>query len=185
MDAEMVRDAILHTSGTLNRTPGGPPVELEVRDDGEVVIAANRSVPTNQWRRTVYVTSRRNYHPAMLGSFDVPIMATNCTQRDHSTVVTQSLALLNDPFMTRQADHFAGRVLQEAGTLAQAQIDRAFWLAYLRAPTTGESLWAATLLLDQQQQYAAAGVAAEDGVRKGLANLCHMLLCSNEFLYVE
>ena len=87
--------------------------------------------------------------------------------------------------MIDQADHFAGRVLQEAGKFAQARIDRAFRIAYLRSPTTEESLWAATLLLDQQQKYEEAGVAPEDGVRKALANLCHMLLCSNEFLYVE
>ena len=185
MDAEIVRDAILATSGKLNPAAGGPSVALEVRADGEVVVAVNQATPTNQWRRTIYITSRRNYHPTMLGSFDTPIMATNCTQRNRSTVVTQSLALLNDQFMIDQADHFAGRVLQEAGKFAQARIDRAFRIAYLRSPTTEESLWAATLLLDQQQKYEEAGVAPEDGVRKALANLCHMLLCSNEFLYVE
>jgi hypothetical protein len=186
LEAEIVRDLVLATSGKLDRTRGGPPVPLEVRDDGEVAIATQGlPTPTSQWQRSLYILSRRNYHPTFLGSFDLPVMSTNCTRRDPSTVVTQSLTLLNDQFMLEQAEHFAQRVIRETNGSAQSRIERAFQLAYSGKPTPHEFAWAATLLLDQAANYRAAGESGEKCDQKALASLCHMLLCSNQFLYVE
>ena len=185
LEAEIVRDAVLATSGRLDRSEGGPSVPLVIQGNGEVAIAEGNPTPTSHYRRTIYITSRRNYHPAMLGNFDAPVMATNCTCRDQSTVVTQSLTLLNDKFMLDQADYFAERVTNEVANSFLDRVDYAFRLAYQRPPTSEEALWSATLLLDQRNNYEQSDLSPADRDQKSLASLCHMLLCSSEFLYVE
>ena len=186
MDAETVRDAILCTSGKLNRVQGGLPLPLTVNDDGEVVLAMDQMpTPDSHFRRSLYITSRRNYHPTFVGSFDMPVMATNCTRRNSSTVVTQSLTLLNSEFMLRQADHFSDKVRSMAEETPQSRVDHAFRLAYQRLPTTDESVWAAALLLDQVANYRQNGDTAEQSKQLALSRLCQMLLCSNEFLYLQ
>ena len=42
LESEVVRDSILAVSGTLNRTMGGPPVPINARPDGMVVVAKDR-----------------------------------------------------------------------------------------------------------------------------------------------
>src|SRR5207302_188536 len=111
LESEAIRDAVLAVSGTLDRTMGGPPIPIEPRPDGLVVVGSKGlPTPTAAWRRSLYLFARRNYNLTLLGVFDQPVMATNCVRRVHSAVPLQSLTLLNDAFMLEQADHFAARV---------------------------------------------------------------------------
>ena len=76
------------------------------------------------------------------------------------------------------------RVLQQAGTDQQAQIEAAFALALGRRPD-GEELAAAQELLAKHaaRLQNEAGTSAEQ-TNAALASLCQMLLNTNEFLYV-
>jgi hypothetical protein len=141
--------------------------------------------PTSRWRRSLYLTSRRNYHVPLMRVFDMPVITTNCARRDRSAVVLQSLTLLNDAFVTDQAEAFADRVAQVAGSDQEARIDLAFQLALARKPDTDERVWSATLLDDQSVHYCAAQAAPTDAQRMALVSLCHMLLNCSEFLYVD
>jgi len=115
----------------------------------------------------------------------MPVITTNCARRDRSAVVLQSLTLLNDAFVTDQAEAFADRVAQVAGSDQEARIDLAFQLALARKPDTDERVWSATLLDDQSVHYCAAQAAPTDAQRMALVSLCHMLLNCSEFLYVD
>ncbi|MGD9723244.1 MAG: PSD1 and planctomycete cytochrome C domain-containing protein [Pirellulales bacterium] len=187
LDAEIVRDAILAVSGQLDPSLGGPPLPLETRPDGSVVIQEKQlPSPAAKSRRSIYVLARRNYHLSMLNVFDQPAMATNCPRRDRSAVVLQSLAMLNDDFVVEQAGHFARRVRNAAGSGDwNAQIDLAFRIALARSPSTQESEWSQRLLAEHAAEYSTGELAAEEVELKSLAHLCHMLLGSNEFLYVQ
>ena len=184
LDSEQVRDAILVVSGKLDRTMGGPPIPLDPRADGMVVIKSDAlPTPTSQWRRTVYVLARRNYHMTLMRVFDQPIVARNCAYRQPSAVVTQSLALLNDEFVNQQAAFLAERVLNsDADTSPAQQILTAWKIVLGRTPDAEESNWAAELLKRHHETFAEAG--AEAPQREALTQLCHMLLNSSEFLYV-
>jgi hypothetical protein len=185
LESEIVRDTLLAVGGKLDLTMGGPPVPLEARPDGMVVVKEQGlPTPTSKWRRSVYLLARRNYHPSLLNVFDHPVMSTHCTSRSASAVVSQSLTMLNDAFVLEQGEALADRVLKHGAGAAVAQIEAAFRIALGRKPGPQESLWSVELLRRQAQRLEAAGVAPEPAARRALAHLCHVLLNTSEFLYV-
>jgi hypothetical protein len=179
LESEVIRDAILTASGALDRRQGGPPVPIEPHEDGLVVVQTKGLPPTAAYRRSLYLFARRNYNMTLLGVFDQPVMATNCTRRIQSAVPLQSLTLLNDAFMLEQAECFAARVADLAPS-REKQVETAFRIAFARKPTKEESTAALDLLAKVQARYA----GQPQPERKALTTLCHMLLCTNEFLYI-
>ena len=61
----------------------------------------------------------------------------------------------------------------------------AFQLALARKPTEIETAWCADLLSYQREVYLKEGQSAEAAARQALVQLCHTLLNTSEFLYVE
>ena len=186
LSSEAIRDAMLATSGVLDRTMGGPPVNTDVLADGRVIVPNNdQETPTSHLRRSVYTLARRNFYPTLMSVFDQPRMVAGCTQRERSAVVLQSLTLLNDEFVLEQADSFSARILREAGDGPEARIERAFHLALAREPTPNEVRSCMRLLRQQRARYRKNGVSGEDVTRKAFACLCQVLFNTSEFLYVE
>jgi hypothetical protein len=177
LESEGVRDAMLTVSGRLDRSLGGPPVPHQNRPDGLVTVDSRR--------RSLYILARRNYHPTLLGVFDQPVIATNCTARSPSAVVTQSLAMLNDAFILEQAAHFADRVAREAGPSTKERVERAFLLSLSRKPSGGESEQCVLFLNRQATRFRAEKLSGEQADRQALAQLCQTLLNTSEFLYLE
>jgi hypothetical protein len=143
LDAEEVRDAMLTIAGQLNGKAGGPSVVVPV--DGDLV---GLLYDPSQWtvtpdvrehdRRSVYLLAKRNLRLPFLEVFDQPDAATSCPRRAASTHALQALELLNGPTAHRLADAFAQRLVCEAGTDHDRQIERAYLLAAGRAPTVRE-----------------------------------------------
>jgi hypothetical protein len=79
----------------------------------------------------------------------------------------QALAMWNNHFVVRQSEHFAERVARMEPPL-RGQIEAAYQLALGRAPSRRE----AKELLDYAR-------------RHGMANLCRLILNSNEFMFVN
>ena len=185
LDAEMIRDALLVVSGKLDPTTRGPPVPIESRPDGLVIIK-DKDCPTltSKWRRSVYVLARRNYQLSILSTFDQPAMSMNCTRRMPSAVVAQSLTMLNDPFVLEQASFLAQRIANETADADDARhIERAFELMFARKPDAEELGWCADFLERQIQRHEAAKLSRDDARQKALMNLCHTLVNGSEFLY--
>ncbi len=184
LEAEIIRDSILAAAGALDRTPGGPPVEITTPPDG-LSDAKAAPTPTSAQRRSIYLFARRVYPLKFLEIFDAPIMPVNCMQRMHSATVLQSLALLNSELLFDQADRMAARVRTSAGADLSAATELAFRLALARKPKDAEMKHALEFVDKQAHGYALAETSADKATQMALANLCHMLLSSNEFLYVE
>jgi hypothetical protein len=187
LESEVVRDAILSASGQLDLRMGGAPLPLETRPDGLVVIKEKGLAdPSSKWRRSLYVLARRNYHLTMLSVFDQPVIATSCTLRNPSAVVSQSLTMLNDAFILEQANYLADRVTRTAGhgALPEKRIEVAFQLALTRPPIAQEIRWSAELLERQTKRGEEAKMPREQAAQKALTHLCHTLLNTSEFLYV-
>lgn len=175
-DAEMIRDAALSVSGTLNPQLGGRPVlipiEPEVYDliftegerDGLWPVSPDKNV---QNRRGIYLYNKRSVRLPLLSAFDQPDAITSCPIRPVSTHALQALSLFNSDFMQGVAKDFAGRLEKSCGKNQTCTINTAWKLALSRAPRKDEDQLARTFL--------------KSGT---LSDFCLALLNRNEFLYV-
>jgi hypothetical protein len=179
LEGENIRDSILYTAGALNAKMYGPgvfpplPPGVETRGGWK-----KDEDPSEATRRSVYVFVRRNTRYPMFEAFDMPDTHESCSRRSQTVTPTQSLALLNDEQMVSFGGNvFAKRVANDSGMSPQAWVERAWKLAYLRTPT-GPEKRSALAFLEKQSKIAGSKEAA-------LADLCHMLVNSNEFLYIN
>jgi hypothetical protein len=168
MEAEAIRDSILATSGKLDLAMGGPGYSFfEANDNYVRVYNPRREWPPETFRRMVYGTIVRQRPDGVFGVFDCPDAGQIAPKRSASTTPLQALNLLNSSFMMQQAEFFAKRLQNEAGSDAKIQVRRAFALAFQRKPDRAE-IAAATKLIQSD----------------GLHVFCRALLNANEFLYV-
>jgi hypothetical protein len=157
LTAEEIRDAMLATSGRLNRKAGGPSVMVPV----DPVLVKLLYKPS-QWqaassrdeydRRTIYLFAKRNLRLPFLETFDAPTSLASCARRESSTHAPQALELLNGPLSNDLAAAFALRLTREAGTDRDRLVDRAFRLALGRPPTPDERAISLEYLRDQSPE---------------------------------
>jgi hypothetical protein len=173
LDAETVRDAVLTTAGTLQRTIGGPAIFPFI--DPDLFEKSSRrdwkGLPDSDpatWRRSLYVFSKRSIRYPMFEAFDQPNLVNSTDRRNRTTIAPQALILMNNPMVLFQAEKFAERVRAEAGADPRRQVDRAFILALGRAPEPSEQSRAMTFIGESPS---------------GLEELCHVLFNLNEFIY--
>jgi hypothetical protein len=113
----------------------------------------------------------------MLEAFDMPDTHESCARRAQTTSPSQSLDLLNSDVILGWSRDFAARVANDGGLTTDARVDRAFRLAYSRPATEGERKISREFLARQE------GITGNK--QQALSDLCHMLLNSNEFLYLN
>ena len=179
LESEILRDALLAVSGQLNTKAEGPPVSITAPADGLSTVISTAT--QEHHRRSVYLFHRRVYPLKFMETFDSPVMPINCTQRSHSTTVLQSLALLNSDFVLDCARQLGRRL---PGQTTEA-IDALYHRTLTRPPTVEERSACRTYLAEQSQTYIEEGQAEAAARSQAIVDLCHMLLCTNEFLYVE
>lgn len=184
IEAEIVRDSMLHASGQLNRQKGGPAIMLTTPLDGLSRVKKARA-PTSHLRRSLYLLARRVYPLKFLEVFDSPIMPVNCTRRVTSATVLQSFALINSPFVTEQAEEMARRVSEAVGTDTRLQIETVYRLALARSPTPADLSRCQEFLREQVADYEQNKKARDEAHHFALADLCQMVFSTNEFLYVD
>ena len=169
LDAESVRDAVLAVSGKLNGTMFGPGYrDFDYAEEYAPVYKYITPDKPELWRRSVYRFVVRTTTQQFLTTLDCPNPVNLTPARNVTTTALQSLALLNNDFMQKQAGYFAERVKADAGDDPGAQVARAFALAFGRNPSAAEADAAAALVKSS-----------------GLAQLCRMLLNANEFVYAD
>jgi hypothetical protein len=161
---------VLTVSGKLDLTMGGPGFDLfRFKDDHSPIYdytTFDRTENPATYRRTVYRFVVRSVPNPFLECLDAADPNLSTPVRGTTNTALQALALLNDPFMVRQASHFADR-LAKAGD-RPAQVQAAYRLALGRAPTAEET----------------AALTAYAG-RHGLPQMCRVLFNTNEFLFVD
>jgi mono/diheme cytochrome c family protein len=171
LDAEEVRDAVLAVSGKLDLTMGGPAFELfRFKDDHSPVYdhtAVDKINDPANWRRTVYRFTVRSVPNPFLECLDCADPNVNTPVRNTTLTALQALALLNDPFMLKQAECFAERLEKSSDDPAR-QADAAYRLAFGRPPTAEER--------DALVEYTK---------KHGLAKACRVLFNANEFAFID
>ena len=121
LDAEMLRDQALSTSGLLVRRLGGPSVK-PVQPTGlwkAVGFSSSNTVefvpdtdPEKIYRRTVYTFYKRTSPPPQMTTFDAPSRESTCVRRERTNTPLQALLLLNDPQYVEAARALAARVMR-------------------------------------------------------------------------
>ncbi len=159
LDAESLRDSILVAAEKLNLTLGGPSI---------------RDFNTN--RRTIYVMSVRSDRSNYRALFDAADPNSIVEQRAVSTVAPQALFLLNHPFVLEQTKALVQRVLGVTGN-DEARIEWLYRNLYGR-PAASAELKAGRNALRQARM-----VAKDENVV--WAEYCQVLLCANEFTYID
>jgi len=168
IEAEVVRDAILATSGVLELRMGGPGYRdfryVEKYAPIYEHVTADRP---ELWRRSVYRFVVRSVPERFMATLDCPNPSSFTPVRRTTTTALQALVLLNNPFVISQAKLFAERVEKSVEDV-DGRVDLAYRLAFARRPD------------DEERALASELVRAH-----GLFHLCRMLFNASEFLYVE
>ena len=182
LESEIIRDAVLAVSGRLNPKAFGPPVSVTSPVSGLSMVEPGPSGNGHN-RRSVYIFARRVYPLKFMEIFDSPIMAVNCTRRMNSTTVLQSFAQLNSDFVVHAAKDTGDRLLKAAGTNKSNFITLAWQTVVGRRPTDDEHQACEQFLAEQTATWRQTNPA--EARQLAMADLCHMLLCTNEFIHVE
>jgi hypothetical protein len=196
LDADSLRDSLLVASGQIDLTLGGPSFRPTVSSEALEGLsrkdnAWKASPPEEQNRRSLYIYLQRSLLPPLMTTFDQSDTTLPCSQRDVTTVAPQALALLNNDFVHAQSAALAQRVAKEAGPGDDERIEAAWRQALGRVPTETERAAARRHLEAQAQRWGGANKGSGSGAphadprQLAMESLCHVLLNTNEFLYVD
>jgi hypothetical protein len=160
LDAEAIRDSLLSVSGRLDNARGGPPfTDLAGHRRSLYLMSARTGANTSDFGRL----------------FDRADPSLIVAQRGQSIAAPQALFFLNDPFVTESAKALAARILREAPANSEGRIRYLYTLALSRSPTKEEiDLWMQRLTQ-----------VSKPGDSSALERYCHLVLCTNEFMYVD
>jgi hypothetical protein len=164
LDAEVVRDLALASSGLLSAKMGGPGV-FPPQPDGCMDLGQHRktwkaSSGEDRFRRAAYTYRWRNTpHPA-LKVFDAPAGLAACTRRIRSNTPLQALTLMNDPAFVELAVGLARRLMTEADSTAN-RIRFGFQLCLGREPDVEELRLLTGLVESQRSEFAVQSAEAK------------------------
>jgi len=131
MDAEMIRDYALASSGILTKKIGGPsvkPYQPEGVWEAVAMIGSNTrdykaDVGENLYRKSMYTFWKRSAPPASMEILNAPNRETCIVKRERTNTPLQALVTLNDPQFVEAARFLAERSLKESGSTPDAQLD--------------------------------------------------------------
>jgi hypothetical protein len=183
LDAESIRDAMLFVSGRLDRTVPGPHPFPPVQTWAFTIHKPFHEVYDSD-HRSVYLMLQRNRRHPFLAMFDAADPNLSVPQRVLTTTPTQTLYLMNSPFVHQQAEVFARRLLDTPGD-DEAKVRVAYEMAHGRVPSDSEIQDALSFLSAYQMKLSGLAKPPDRSAELAWAGLAHVLLTSNAFLYVD
>jgi Protein of unknown function (DUF1553)/Protein of unknown function (DUF1549)/Planctomycete cytochrome C/EF-hand domain pair len=172
LEAEAVRDSMLAISGRLDLTPPTGDIVAQAGEGNagpRLRGAANQAMTDSH--RTVYLPIVRDQVPEMLTVFDFPDPSLIVGERAITTIAAQSLFLMNNPFVIREAQTVADKLLVSSDS-DKDKLKRAYQLCYSRPPTENE--------LENAQSFLAEYGKKQPGRAAWIA-FCQALFASAEF----
>ena len=183
LSAEEVRDSILAVNGRLNLKMYGPGIYPLISQE----VLQGQSQPGKGWgdsseeeraRRSVYIFVKRSLVTPLLFNFDFADTDSSCAVRFVTTQPAQALGMINGQFANRQAELFAERLIEEAGTEYPRFVTRAIRLAYGRTPHAGEVEDGVQLIKRLMEKHSLKE-------KQALDYFCLTILNRNEFVYLD
>jgi hypothetical protein len=178
LEGEAIRDAILMVSGNLDTLSFGPSVPIHLTDFMQGRGRPSKNGPLDgEGRRSVYLEVRRNFLSHFLRTFDFPTPFTTFGNRDVTNVPDQSLMLMNDPFIVRQAEIMAQGLLLDNEETWEDRVSRIYKRAFARLPSQRE--------LDAAGEFInARGQNNEKNELEIWKSYCHTIFNMKEFIYL-
>jgi hypothetical protein len=185
LEGEAIRDAMLALSGELNTRMFGR--------SARPVLPANLSKyawkpdarPHDRHRRSVYVLARRNLRFPIFDAFDLPDMHNSCSRRLTTTTAPQALLLLNGVLALGHARAWAQGLRARHGDDPKAIVQAGYRAAWGRPADDDEVKLGLRFLQRQALDLREQGSGDEEARSAALADFCHALLNTNEFVYVD
>jgi mono/diheme cytochrome c family protein len=159
VDAELVRDIALASSGLLNPKLGGRAVMPPAPEFLFKPPASYGDFPwtsetgDERYRRAVYTFRRRSTPFPSLLVFDAPVGDFSCVRRQRSNTPLQALTTLNEPMFMEAAQALALRTLRDGGASDADKLAFAFRRCTARVPTRDEQAELLALLAKQEQRF--------------------------------
>ncbi len=179
LSAEELRDSLLTASAGLDRRPAeAHPFPPESAWSYTQHVPFSTFFDTN--KRSVYLIRIRNRRHPFLGLFDGADPNATTPERQTTTVPTQALFFMNDPFFHAQAARLAERVLSKP---ERERVGELFRIALQREPTPEDRAFAARFLGKYQELQGNSQDART--AKESWSALARIILASNEFLFVE
>jgi hypothetical protein len=166
LEAEVIRDSLLAAGGLLDAKMFGP-----------------GSLDEASRRRSIYFTVKRSRLVPMMQVFDAPDALSSLGERAATTVAPQALLLLNNSTTRDCARGFARQLAPLLAVDAAHAIREGYVIAIARQPTDEELADGVSFVKVQAESYQAAG--KPDARELALADFCQVLVCLNEFVFVE
>ncbi|MBI2804025.1 MAG: PSD1 domain-containing protein [Planctomycetes bacterium] len=188
LSAEEIRDAMLAASGKLDRArpKGSPAMHLKVIELTNVSPLAKKleEAANTSVHRSIYLPLLRTLTPRSLEVFDFAEQGLVVGSRDATTVATQALYLLNDPFVRQQSQALAQRVLAGKGQSDARRITLAYALTLSR-PATAKEIERATSYIADYENAAREEKSVQSPRLAAWSSFCQALLASAEFRYIR
>ena len=170
LTAEEIRDTLLFVSGNLDLTPAQQhPFPSESSWTFTQHAPFNAVYPTS--KRSVFLMVQRQRRHPFLALFDGPDPNASTPSRDATTVPSQALFFLNDPFFHEQAKSLGIRLMEFP---LSSRLAKLYSRLFQRKPTNKE--------------IAVANQILESSNRSELekwTSLCRILMSTNEFIYID
>ncbi len=143
LDAEIIRDASLVSSGLFAAKVGGPsvypPQPAGVYQVTQVRREWKTSTGDDRYRRGMYTFFQRSApHPSLV-VFDAPDASVSCTRRIRSNTPLQALTQLNDSGATEWAAALGKRMMGDQNADDQVRVHQGYMLALNREPRGAEA----------------------------------------------
>ena len=136
-EAEVIRDSLLFVSGRLDKTLYGASVHPHrVTSDNDKRLFVGPL--DGHGRRSLYIKSQLMEPPQFLSAFNLPGGKVTQGRRDTSNVPSQSLAMLNDPFVHAMAHAWARLVLEDTSTTVDQRLTQMVNRSLGRSPRESE-----------------------------------------------
>lgn len=184
LEAEDVRDGLLAVSGRLDTAMFGPPVPVHVTDFMQGRGRPQISGPLDgAGRRSIYQEVRRNFLEPLMLAFDRPVPFTTFGKRNTTNVPSQSLILMNDPFVILQAELMTKNLLDQNKLSFDDRLKWIYQRAFSRDPSSGEIEKAKSFIINLARLYAVKDqdVLMSVDIWK---DYCHTIFNSKEFIYL-
>jgi len=167
VEAEIVRDIALASSGLLNPAMGGPsimppaPSFLFQPPASYGPKVWNDETGPNRYRRAVYTFRFRSVPYPVLQTFDAPNGDFSCVRRMRSNTPLQALASLNEVLFMESAQALAARCIQQGKTDPE-RLNFAFRSILSRKPEADELGELMSLLKKEEEHIAEGWVSAAE-----------------------
>jgi hypothetical protein len=191
LEGEAVRDAMLALTGELHLRMFGRSAHPKLPANISKYAWTPDPRSEDQNRRSIYVFAKRNMRYPLFDAFDLPDMHNSCARRLTTTTAPQALLLLNGDFAHERSRGLAVGLRERFGAEDAALVHRAYRLAWGRQPAEEEVRLALRFLSTQTEALLSRESSSGEHPDRSsahsaaLADFCHALLNTNEFLFVD